>query len=408
MTELKKHQLTAFTGFIILVGVLLYLIYNTFELKDRQYQLNVREVLKKFFSEKSKGNIYPGAFIIVDNYLKKNIQVLESEYLKSGSINNQYSNSLLSNVLQELRSRNPLDSLFELAKKQYKLDNKLQYRMVVSSIKVRFKDNMPLSLYDQREKYPFLNSNLQSVSGYVIGGTLSLPRSQNIVSSISLSPSIPYTYDITFTLFADRNDRYLEIVKSALPVLLLTLFALTSVFFIYYFTFKSWIKQKKLSEMKSDFVNGITHEFNTPIATIMVANRALQNEKVLQSKESIAEFTEIIARQSKRLQTLFDQVLDISSVKADIEKTEVIFSEFLTEVIQDYRFKVADENVSFHTQGLDNDNRVLLNEFWVTTMLLNIFDNAIKYSDKTPKSIHVLIQQTPDGLSLRIRDNGIG
>jgi two-component system phosphate regulon sensor histidine kinase PhoR len=408
MTDLKKHQLTALTGFIILIGVLFYLIYNTFELKERQYQQDVRQVLKRFFIEKSKGNIYPEAFVIVDKYLKKNILELELEYSKSGSMNNKYSNAMLSGLLEELRARNPLDSLFKQERKKYKLDNNIEYRIVVNSIKVRFKDNKPLPLYDQQKTYPFLNPNLQSTSGYVIGGTLNLRRSQNIVSSISLSPSIPYTYDINFTLFADRNSRFYDIFKSAIPVLLLTFVALASVFLIYYFTFQNWIKQKKLSEMKSDFVNSITHEFNTPIATIMVANRALQNVKVLESKESIAEFTEIIGRQSKRLQTLFDQVLDISQVKGEIEKTEVIFCQFLTEVIRDYRFKVTDENVTFHTQGMENESLVLLNKFWVTTMLINIFDNAIKYSDKVHKSIHVLIQQTPDGLSLRIKDNGLG
>jgi two-component system phosphate regulon sensor histidine kinase PhoR len=364
MTGLKKHQLTAFTGFITLVVVLLYLIYNTFELKDREYQLNLREVLKQFFLEKgNKGNIYPAAFIIVDNHLKKNIQVLEMEYLKAGTVHNQYTNLLLAGMLDELRNHNPLDSMFSEARKEYKLDEKLHYRMVVNSIKLRFRDNRPLPLYDRQTKYPFLDPKLQSANGYVIGGQLDLPRSADMISSISLSPAVPYTYEINLTLFAGRNDRYLEIVKSAIPILLLTLFALTSVVLIYYYTFKNWIRQKKLSELKSDFVNSITHEFNTPIATIMVANRALQNEKILESKVSIAEFTAIIARQAKRLQTLFGQVLDLSEVAANVEKTEVIFCQLLAEVVEDYRLKVVDENVVITADGIANESEVLLNKF---------------------------------------------
>jgi len=160
--------------------------------------------------------------------------------------------------------------------------------------------------------------------------------------------------------------------------------------------------------MKSDFINSITHEFSTPISTIMVANSALQNERVFQSRESVTEFTEIIARQTKQLQTLFDQVMDMTRVNTDVEKQEVVFCQLLNEVVQDYRFKMDGEDIHFHTQGLNNETLVSLNRFWVTTMLSNIFDNAIKYSDKKPKEIYITVNQTGIGLRLSIRDNGIG
>jgi len=409
MTELKKYQTTAFTGFIILVGVLLYLIYNTFELKNKQYQVDLKQKLKQFYLKNvSKESIYAGGFSLLDSYLVKNIESLESEYLKSGSIKNQYTDSLLAMMFEELQTRNPTDSLIQEIKKQYKLDDQLEYLIVINSISLRFSDNKPIPLYHYQKKYSYLKANLQSPQGYIVSGKLKSPKPQNIVTSMSMGPSSPYSYDITVTFFADRIDRQAEIFKSAIPVLLLTLFALLLIFFVYYFTFKSWSKQKKISDMKSDFINGITHEFNTPISTIMVANRAIQNEKVFKSKESITEFTEIIARQTKQLQTLFDQVMDITRVNTEIEKKEVIFCQLLAEVIQDYRVKTNDKNLYFYTQGINNETRVCLNRFWVTTMLSNIFDNAIKYSDKTPKEIHITVDGTPNGLRISIRDNGIG
>ncbi|MDQ0641118.1 two-component system phosphate regulon sensor histidine kinase PhoR [Pedobacter sp. W3I1] len=409
MTELKKYKLTAFTGFVILIGILLYLIYNTFELKDRQYQIDVKEKLKQFYVKNiSKENIYSGGFSLIDSYLIKNIRSLESEYLKSGSTNNKYTDSLLAVMFEELRVRNPIDSLLEKIRTRHKLNDKLEYLIVINSISLRFRDNKPIPLYDHLKKYPFLESNLQSAQGYIIGGKLKSPKQQNTVTSVSMGPAVPYSYDINVTFFADSNDRQSQIFKSALPVLLLTLFALLLVVFVYYFTFKSWSKQKKISDMKSDFINSITHEFSTPISTIMVANRAIQNEKVFKSKESVTEFTEIIARQTKQLQTLFDQVMDITRVNTEIEKNEVIFCQLLTEVIQDYRIKMNDKNVYFHTQGINNETRVSLNRFWVTTMISNIFDNAIKYSDKTPKEIQIIVDGTPNGLRISIRDNGIG
>lgn len=408
MTEIKKYQLTAFTGFLVLMGILLYLIYNTFELMDRQYQVDLKQRLKQFYLKDIKQNIYSGGLSLVDSYLINNIRLLEKEYHKSGTINNQYADSLLTAMFEDLRVKNPTDSLLEKTKKLHQLGSKLEYLIVINSISLRFSDNKPIPLYNHLKKYPFLKSSLQSPQGYIIGGKLKFPRTENIVTSVSMGPAIPYSYDITFTFFADSNNRQSQILKSAAPVLLLTLFALLLIFFVYYLTFKSWSKQKKISDMKSDFINSITHEFNTPISTIMVANRAIQNEKVFKSEESITEFTEIIARQTKQLQTLFDQVMDITRVNTEIEKKEVIFCQFLTEVIQDYRVKTNDKNVYFYTEGIHNETPVFLNRFWVTTMLSNIFDNAIKYSDKTPKEIHITVDGTPNGLRISIRDNGIG
>jgi len=409
MTELKKYQIAAFSGFVILAGILLYLIYNTFELKNKQYQVELKQNLKQFYLKNvSKESVYTGGLSLIDSYLVENIETLESEYLKSGSIKNPYTDSLLAVMFKELQTSNPTDSLIKEIKKQYKLKDEVEYLIVINSISLRFRENRPIPLYNHLNKYPFLKPNLQSPAGYIVSGMLKLPKPQNIITSMSMGPSTPYSYDITVTFYADHIDRKSEIFQSAVPVLMFTLSALLLVFFVYYFTFKSWSKQKKISDMKSDFINSITHEFSTPISTIMVANSALQNERVFKSRESVTEFTEIIARQTKQLQTLFDQVMDMTRVNTDIEKQEVIFCQLLTEVIQDYRFKMDGEDVDFHTQGLNNETRVSLNRFWVTTMLSNIFDNAIKYSDSKPKEIHITVNETASGLRLSIRDNGIG
>lgn len=409
MAEIKKYQITAFIAFVTLAVILLYLIYNTFELKNKQYQVDLKQTLKQFYVENvSKESVYAGGLALIDSYLVKNIKTLEGEYLKSGSIKNPYTDSLHAAMFKALQTRNPTDSLIKAIKKQHKLKDKVQYQIVINNISLRFRDNKPVPLYNYLKKYPFLKPNLQSPEGYIISGKLKSPQPQHIITSMSMGPSAPYSYDITVTLFADHIDRKSEIFKSAVPVLLLTLFALLLVFFVYYLTFKSWSKQKKISDMKSDFINSITHEFSTPIATIMVANRAMQNEKVSQNRESVTEFTEIIARQTKQLQTLFDQVMDMARVNTDIEKQEVIFCQLLNEVIQDYRIKMDGEDVNFYPQGLNNETRVSLNRFWVTTMLSNIFDNAIKYSDKKPREIHITVNETSIGLRLSIRDNGIG
>jgi len=411
MSDLKKHQLIAFSSFITLVGVLFYLTYNTYMLKDQQYRSIEKNLLTEDFKElATHENIYPGGYKIVSAHLEKNMRTLEKNYKKYGSLRNPFTDSLLKSLLRELSIHSPIDSIFSSMKRQYGLNEDLEYLLTVNNIKLRFGAGIVTTLYDKGRQYQFLQAEKQIPEGYVLGGLLNMPLPQNIAYTVTTSSSLQYSYDLSFTIFVDSNNRSMEILKSSIPMLLLTAFALSAVIFIYYLTFKNWIQQKKLTEMKSDFINSITHEFHTPISTIMVANKSLQNEKVLSSKRSIKELTEIIYRQSKRLEALFGQVLDITRINhSNIEKETVDFSILLQEILQTYQLKVAHEQVVIALDSLpETGHKVCLNEFWFTTMLFNIFDNAVKYNDKPDKKIYVNAILRDNEIQLVIADNGIG
>ncbi len=98
--------------------------------------------------------------------------------------------------------------------------------------------------------------------------------------------------------------------------------------------------------MQSDFVNSITHEFHTPLATIIIANKNLQNDKINSRKENILPLTKIIERQSQRLKTLFERVLDITTMNNfTLNKKEFILDNLLDDVLLDYRLMLSDNNI---------------------------------------------------------------
>lgn len=162
--------------------------------------------------------------------------------------------------------------------------------------------------------------------------------------------------------------------------------------------------------MKSDFINNITHELHTPLAAIIVANKNLQNEKILQKKENIRPLTEVIQRQSERLKRLIDEVMDIVTTERIIlKKKEYSVNDLLDEILLDYRLQLTETNVclNFNKKAL-NDN-INLDKFHFTTMMINILGNGIKYNDKKVKKLSVVTENNAEGdLQIHITDNGIG
>jgi two-component system phosphate regulon sensor histidine kinase PhoR len=161
--------------------------------------------------------------------------------------------------------------------------------------------------------------------------------------------------------------------------------------------------------MKSDFINSITHEFHTPLAAIIVANKTLQNEKIAGNPESVQPLTEVIQRQSDRLKSLIGQVLDITTMnQVALKKEPRSVHHLLDEILLDYRLRSAGNPVVLTLTKNATRDEVLLDTFWFTTALLNIFDNAIKYNRQEGKEITVTTVNDKKNILIRIADNGIG
>jgi two-component system phosphate regulon sensor histidine kinase PhoR len=135
----------------------------------------------------------------------------------------------------------------------------------------------------------------------------------------------------------------------------------------------------------------------------------MQNEKIISSKENIRPLTEVVQRQAERLRILISQVLDITTLnKISLQKEEYSVHLLLDELLLDYRLRLTDANTLFMLQKNAPRDIVLLDRFWFTTILLNIFDNATKYNDKEEKEITVTTFEDKRTLYISIRDNGIG
>lgn len=178
----------------------------------------------------------------------------------------------------------------------------------------------------------------------------------------------------------------------------------------FYVTIRTLLNQKRLSQIKSDFINNMTHEFKTPLATISLAVDALGNEKVQNNKEKMTYFTKIIKEENNRMNKHVETILQAAFMEKQELKmnfTELQVHNIIVQVMNNYKLQLQDKGADF--QLLLNAKNDLINgdEAHFTNLISNLVDNAIKYS-KENLLIKISTHSTRNYLVIRVEDNGIG
>ncbi len=191
-------------------------------------------------------------------------------------------------------------------------------------------------------------------------------------------------------------------------LLLLSIVIFAFVIALLYYSIKSLITQKKIADIKTDFVNNITHELKTPLATLSLATKILKNEPVVVNAVSVEATVNTIERQNKRLQNLIDQVLNNSLGYKEIQlkKERVPLQDYLHTIFDDFLITVNEKEVHVDRRIQLTNEVVLIDKFFFTTALYNILENAIKYANEDVEI--TLIASCEKSFKIVIEDNGIG
>ncbi|WP_297793595.1 HAMP domain-containing sensor histidine kinase [uncultured Eudoraea sp.] len=170
------------------------------------------------------------------------------------------------------------------------------------------------------------------------------------------------------------------------------------------------IKQKQISEIKSDFINNMTHEFKTPIATINLAVEAIKNPKIIGDTEKVQRYLQMIREENKRMHAQVENVLRISKLEKnqlDISKDRVDVHDIIKKAITHVQLIVTDRGGYIHTRLDAERSDVLANEMHFGNVMVNILDNAVKYSPEAPK-IDVYTETVNNFIVIKIQDQGAG
>ena len=210
-----------------------------------------------------------------------------------------------------------------------------------------------------------------------------------------------YLIDFTHKTIIIYRDMMITIVLAILTILIVLL--------IFTLTMRNMIIQKRMSDLKTDFINNMTHELKTPLSTIAVASSTLSDESMQKDQEKIRQISGMINKQNKHLTQLIDRILEISIWEKDqvrLKKKEVHIYEFMEEKIKLFNLEYSGKDIRIDARYTLDKDYVMLDDIHMTTVLNNLWSNAVKYCEGNPR-IEMVVSLNAS-LEIRIRDNGIG
>ena len=233
---------------------------------------------------------------------------------------------------------------------------------------------------------------------------------KELVSSHHQVPMIGFFDSDHYVLSAYFPDeRNLILMRMVNWIILSIIFAIILIIGFPYSLF-IFNRQKKVSGMKSDFINNMTHEFKTPIATINLALDAIKNPKVIGDQERILNYVNMIREENKRMHTQVETVLRISKLDKNqlkIDKEVINLNDILDDALSRIELIVENRKGKLNLSLNAKKTEISGNAFHLTNVLVNILDNAIKYSPES-LDLSVATENTTNEFLIHITDKGLG
>ncbi len=374
------------------------LIKNTYDLKKENFINKAKEAISKI------DDYTPGL-----DSLNIKWKTFLMDKLDEYSLNNLAKKEVVNELRRITDSINPLyiEAYNEELKKK-KLGYNLKFHKVLKNITLvteRKKDTIFKG--KNNPDFKLLGSEFENVKELQVSN--SYWHTERSFSRELSGKQLSVSYELHFESRDYINIGKWEVIvlgKMKL-ILILSLLIFLVVIGVLYYSIKALITQKKNADIKTDFINNITHELKTPLATLSLATKMLKKEEVKNKPVVIDSVINTIERQNTRLQKLIDQVLNnsLGYHEISLSKQTIVIDQYLNTVLNDFLLSVESKKISFE-RDCSLKNKIALDKFFVTTALFNILENAVKYGG-TKINVSCRIENNKN-LCISIVDNGIG
>jgi len=239
-------------------------------------------------------------------------------------------------------------------------------------------------------------------------------KTENFDLKNNVTTGVPIFYNENdknnYRLLVNFPERKKFIFSSIITMLVLSILFTIIIIVAYSSALFQLIKQRRISQIKTDFINNMTHEFKTPIATINLALDSIKNPKIIDDKDKVLRYLGMIKDENKRMHAQVENVLRISKLEKNelnISKERVKLHDLIEDAVSHVELIVEDRGGNVDMELNAEKSSVLANETHFTNVLVNVLDNAIKYSPEAPK-IKVTTELVGNNVLVHIKDKGSG
>jgi two-component system phosphate regulon sensor histidine kinase PhoR len=282
-----------------------------------------------------------------------------------------------------------------------------------------YNDKIDTAFIDSLLKVELLDRNIKTKYNYAIldhdNKMLShIPNKEieeeliNSKYKISLALNNIFAEPKQLSVYFPKENKY--ILKTMWYLLLGSLILIIVIVWAFYFTVKTIFEQKKLSEIKTDFINNMTHELKTPISTISLAVDVLTDKTLKPNEDRMAKYLTAIKDENKRLASLVENVLQTAIIdkgQLKLNLNPIGINQILEQVVNNFAIQFEKRNVQLDLDIMEEDEYIEVDKFHVINAFNNLLDNALKYS-KNEVLIKIKNYKNNEGIVVEIADNGIG
>lgn len=278
---------------------------------------------------------------------------------------------------------------------------------MISQDEVTWKIDTALKRYNIREPYEYAITNIFQTEIRKSKGFTPELKNSTVDVQLTLQDKDADYYEILHLYIKEENNFIIRKIGWYIAGSILFTIIIISAF---YLTIRTMFNQKKLSEIKSDFINNMTHELKTPLATISLAIDALTNEKVIHDTEKIRYYSRMIKDENKRMNKQVEKILQ----SARIEKQDIKLNiqnlnahEIIHKVADNVNLQILDKNGKLIVRPEAESYKIEADEVHFSNVVFNLLDNAIKYS-KEDLVIEIITKNEGNMFVVQVKDNGIG
>jgi two-component system phosphate regulon sensor histidine kinase PhoR len=271
-----------------------------------------------------------------------------------------------------------------------------------SLLRQQLKDNGIGAEYAYGIFDPFMNAFHINGKKEDLDGIITSPH------KVNLTPGNVFSQPKFLSIFFPNQNKYL--LRTMWLLLTISAMFILVIIFSFSFTVSTIIRQKKVSEIKNDFINNMTHELKTPISTISLACQALGDPDIKSREGIVDNYINVIADENKRLAMVVENVLRTAVMDKGELKLKIVdldMHEVLNQVLNNMRIQLEQKGGQFITDLKATETMVQADKVHLTNVIFNLVDNALKYTEKIPV-IKIGTRNQDNGVVVYVEDNGIG